>query len=400
MIPDNPPTDSPALPQFFLVGGAVRDACLGLPVKDRDWVVVGATPEWMIQQGFKPVGADFPVFIQPKTGEEYALARTERKTGRGYQGFTFHCAPDVTLADDLQRRDLTINALAQTPDGHLIDPTGGLSDLKAKKLRHIADAFIEDPLRVLRVARFYARFQPLGFTIAQETLCLMQEIAQSGELDALTQERVLQELLNALSTPAPICFFDALIQCDALQTLLPDLAALWACKIHQKRAYEALNIAIASNYAIDIRFACLTQGLAHIDKLEHFCQNLKVPRHLLELAQLTHNLTEFAQAAPENPTAETLLTLLESSDAFRRPERFMNGLKALRCQISALEKIGAPAINDPTTVLQKAFEAAKAVSGKTIQAHYAATGTPAPKGKAMGEVISAQRAKMISNALR
>ena len=213
--------------KIYLVGGAVRDSLLKLPVKDRDYLVVGATQEQMLAKGFHRVGKDFPVFLHPETQQEYALARTERKTGSGYGGFTCHASPDVTLEQDLLRRDLTINAIAQDDDGKLYDPYGGVDDLNNKVLRHVSDAFIEDPLRVLRVARFAARFHAQGFTIADETLTMMANISQSGELEALTAERVFQELDKALSTDNPHIFIDVLEQCGALKVLFPEIHALF-----------------------------------------------------------------------------------------------------------------------------------------------------------------------------
>ena len=203
--------------EVYLVGGAVRDRLLGLPVRERDWVVVGTTPEEMIERGYRQVGRDFPVFLHPETGEEYALARSERKSGHGYHGFEFDSSPDVTLEDDLRRRDLTVNAMAESPDGGIIDPWGGRQDLEERVLRHVSPAFSEDPLRVLRAARFTARFTDLGFTLAGETLGLMAELSQSGELEHLTPERVWQETANALEGPRPGVYFHILYVCGALQ---------------------------------------------------------------------------------------------------------------------------------------------------------------------------------------
>lgn len=214
--------------QIYKVGGAVRDRLLGRTVSEVDWLVVGATPEEMQARGFRPVGADFPVFLHPQTGEEYALARTERKSGRGYGGFTFHASPDVTLEEDLQRRDLTINAIAEDHSGQLIDPYGGQSDLQARLLRHVSPAFAEDPLRVLRVARFAARYAELGFRIAGETLELMRQLARSGELSALTAERSWKEISRALMEPRPDVFIQVLQDCEALAELFPELAATFA----------------------------------------------------------------------------------------------------------------------------------------------------------------------------
>ena len=210
--------------KIYLVGGAVRDALLGLPVTERDWVVVGATPDEMQAKGFRPVGQDFPVFLHPKTQEEYALARTERKSGHGYGGFTFHAAPDVSLDDDLVRRDLTINAMAQEEGGQVFDPFNGRMDLKARLLRHVSPSFAEDPLRVLRVARFAARYHWLGFRVADDTLVLMRQLADSGELDYLVPERVWKETSRALMERDPQVFFQVLHACGALKVLLPELA--------------------------------------------------------------------------------------------------------------------------------------------------------------------------------
>ncbi|WP_374212365.1 hypothetical protein [Thiothrix subterranea] len=215
---------------IYLVGGAVRDQLLGLPLKDRDWVVTGATPAVMLQQGFKPVGSDFPVFLHPQTSEEYALARTERKTAKGYHGFQFHAATDVTLEQDLARRDLTINAMAQDASGKLIDPYGGQADLQQRLLRHVSAAFSEDPVRILRVARFAARFASLGFQVASDTQHLMQQMVAVGEVDALVPERVWQETLKALSEPTPARFFEVLRDCGALAVLFPEVERLFWCR--------------------------------------------------------------------------------------------------------------------------------------------------------------------------
>ncbi|MER1720228.1 multifunctional CCA addition/repair protein, partial [Proteus terrae] len=219
---------------IYLVGGAVRDQLLQMPVKDRDWVVVGATPQMLLQQGYQQVGKDFPVFLHPDTHEEYALARTERKSGSGYTGFTCYAAPDVTLEDDLARRDLTINAIAYSANGEYVDPYHGIDDIHARQLRHVSEAFSEDPLRVLRVARFAARFAPLGFRVAPETLQLMKTMAQSGELNALTAERVWKETEKALESPAPQVYFEVLRQCGALSVLFPEIDALFGVPAPEK----------------------------------------------------------------------------------------------------------------------------------------------------------------------
>src|SRR5690625_1566027 len=213
--------------KVYLVGGAVRDRLLGLPVHERDWVVVGATPEALSEAGYRPVGKDFPVFLHPRTKEEYALARTERKTAPGYQGFSFHASPEVTLEQDLERRDLTINAIAEAEDGTVIDPFGGQADLEARWLRHVSPAFAEDPVRILRLARFAARFEPLGFRIAEETLALCQDMVRDGEVDALVPERVWQELSRALMEPKPSAFIQTLRACGALARLMPEIDTLF-----------------------------------------------------------------------------------------------------------------------------------------------------------------------------
>lgn len=400
-MPNNTIGKRSAKPTFYLVGGAVRDRLLGLPVKDRDWVVVGATPEWMLNQGYKPVGADFPVFIDPKTGEEYALARTERKTGRGYQGFTFYCAPEVTLAEDLQRRDLTINALAQSKDGEVIDLVGGQHDLQTRTLRHVSPAFIEDPLRVLRVARFFARYQPLGFVIADETLSLMRQLTQSGELEALTQERVLQELLKALETDAPQYFFMTLADIGALPILMPALANFLAHAPNKRLAFAALSEAVSRKLSINVRFACIAQGLAEEEQLETFCQTLKAPRDLLQLSHVTHILINFALHS-EDWVASSVLNLLETTDAYRRPERFKEALSALQCNLNHLPNLPNAQKSKPENI-SKLFESAWAqtqnITGKSIMAAARARNETPPTGKAIGEAIAQQRVQIIEALL-
>ncbi len=320
--------------QSYLVGGAVRDALLGQPVSERDWVVVGATPEAMIERGFRPVGRDFPVFIDPATGDEYALARTERKTAPGHQGFAFHAAPDVTLEEDLRRRDLTVNAMAQTADGAIIDPWGGRADLEARILRHVSPAFVEDPLRVLRVARFAARFHAQGFSIAAETLELMTDLARSGELDALTPERVWQELERVLAGPDPTVFFDVLRDVGALPPLLPELVALSA----EHPAFRVLaHLAEASDERALLRWIALVTAACRDQRrlplaedptdaseagaaAAAFCERLRTPREhrdgSLALARAFAPLT-----APSGLTPEVLLEASARVDAARRPER-------------------------------------------------------------------------------
>ena len=263
------PADSTKLPfQTYCVGGAIRDELLGLPVKDRDFVVVGATPEHMTQAGFKPVGKDFPVFLHPQTHEEYALARTERKTAKGYKGFQVYAAPDVTLEQDLSRRDFTINAIAKAADGTLTDPFDGQADMRAKVLRHVSDAFVEDPVRILRAARFLARFT--DFTLAPETLQLMQQMVADGEVDALVPERVWQELARGLMEARPSRMFETLRTCGALQRIFPELNALWGVPQPPQHHPEVdtgvhvmmvIDYAASRNFSLPVRFAALTHDL-------------------------------------------------------------------------------------------------------------------------------------------
>jgi tRNA nucleotidyltransferase (CCA-adding enzyme) len=297
--------------QIYLVGGAVRDQLLGLPVKDRDWVVVGATPEEMINQGFRPVGSDFPVFLHPKTQEEYALARTERKSGRGYKGFTFHTSPDVTLEEDLIRRDLTINAMAMDDQGNITDPFNGQQDIKNCLLRHVSDAFLEDPLRVLRVARFLARFAQLGFSIAPKTLELMRKIASDGELDHLTPERVWQEFERALAAPTSSAFWEALDASNALY-LLQGLGRI------PSEQLITLDYAELQTSQEKFALACYLAEL-NIDELDNLCESLRIPNRYRDLAkaQLRHGVTvqTFSSA---NPKAK--LDLISELKLIKQPE--------------------------------------------------------------------------------
>ena len=293
----------------YVVGGAVRDELLGLPVKDRDYVVVGSTPEEMVAKGFKPVGKDFPVFLHPSTHEEYALARTERKSGRGYKGFTVHASPEVTLEEDLKRRDLTINAMAKADDGTLIDPFGGAKDLKAGVLRHVSDAFAEDPVRILRVARLAARF---GFRVADDTMRLMRQMVASGEAEYLVPERVWQEFSQGLAEAHPELMFQVLEACGLREQLLPEL--------------ETQPAVISGSLAV--RFALLAWALAE-DEAQTLCKRLRTPNEFRELALLVSRHRQALQgAAAASPQA--LLELLKRADAFRRPERFRDLLEVAR----------------------------------------------------------------------
>ncbi|MCX7152241.1 MAG: multifunctional CCA tRNA nucleotidyl transferase/2'3'-cyclic phosphodiesterase/2'nucleotidase/phosphatase [Proteobacteria bacterium] len=310
--------------KVYEVGGAVRDRLLGLPVQDHDYVVVGATPEEMIRLGYTPVGRDFPVFLHPQTHEEYALARTERKTAPGYKGFQVHAAPDVTLEQDLARRDFTINAMARDADGTLIDPHGGLADLKVGVLRHVGAAFAEDPVRILRGARFAARF---GFAIAPATLQLMRTMAASGEVDALVPERVWQELAKGLMEDAPARMFALLAQCGALAAMLPEAAAHAADPLP---ALRGLEHAAQRKFPLPVRFAVCALGLAgeHADAL---AQRVKAPGACRDLAVLAAKL--YARiAAAETAGAPELVALLQAGDAFRRPERYDGLLDVCLCE--------------------------------------------------------------------
>ncbi|MDF2939443.1 MAG: cca [Gammaproteobacteria bacterium] len=297
--------------QIYLVGGAVRDKLLNLPVTEKDWVVVGSSPEEMLKLGYKPVGKDFPVFLHPTTHEEYALARTERKSGKRHGDFIFNSSPDVSLEQDLQRRDLSINAMAEDQNGHIIDPYGGQADIKNKMLRHVSDAFKEDPLRVLRLARFMAKFAPIGFKIAPETLKLIQEMVAQAELEHLSEERIWQETYKALISKEPEAFFTVLQDCDALRLFFPGMT---------NRGLSALRQATALSSVPVIRFAAAC--------FEHSV-NLKLPSDYSALQKMTMENHELVSKAHElNP--ETLLSLFKKTDALRRPERF--GQLLLACQ--------------------------------------------------------------------
>jgi len=334
--------------KFYLVGGAVRDELLGRKAAERDWVVVGATPQQMTDAGFRQVGRDFPVFLHPGTGEEHALARTERKTGPGYRGFEVAFSPDVTLEEDLRRRDLTINAMARDESGTLIDPYGGRADIDAKKLRHVSDAFNEDPVRILRVARFLARYEPLGFSIAPETMARMRAMVAAGEADALVAERTWQETAKALAEPVPAAWMRALRECGALARIFPELDALYGVPQPEKWHPEidtGLHMELVLQAAADltpeprIRFAALMHDLGkgrtprsrwprHIGHeesgarlVEGLSERLRVPTDYRELAILAARWHGLAHRALEL-RPRTVLELLEACDAFRRPERF------------------------------------------------------------------------------
>ncbi len=397
----------------YAVGGAVRDELLGLPVKDRDWVVVGATPQEMLAQGFLAVGRDFPVFLHPQTHEEYALARTERKTAPGYTGFAFHAAPGVTLEEDLVRRDLTINAIARDEAGTIIDPHGGRADIDARVLRHVSPAFAEDPVRILRVARFAARFT--DFTVAPETLDLMRAMTAAGEVDALVAERVWQELARGLMEARPSRMFELLRQCGALARLLPEVDALWG--VPQRADYHpevdtglhvmmVIDMAARLGGSLPARFAALTHDLGkartpadilprhhgHETKsvalVEGLCERLKVPvdcRDVARLAACYHgDMHRVGELRPE-----TKLTLLERCDALRRPERFE--LILLACEADYRGRLGWEDNEYKQARCWKAALAAvRAVdAGAIAQATADPKHIPANVGKARLEAIKA-----------
>ncbi len=306
--------------QVYLVGGAVRDELLGIPVRERDWVVVGATPEEMLQAGYQLVGQDFPVYLHPKTREEYALARLERKVGPGYRGFVTEFSPTVTLEQDLLRRDLTINAMARAPGGELIDPYGGERDIRARLLRHVSAAFCEDPVRVLRVARFAARFAALGFAIAPPTLALMRQLVASGEMAALVAERIWRELERALGGQRPERFFETLELCGALPIVLPELASMWAGAGPAAEAARRLKAAAALSTEGAVRLAAQTATLAPA-QITALAARLRLPTEYSDLCALAARLCDRIGRA-DQLDAEGLLQLLEAADALRRPERF------------------------------------------------------------------------------
>ena len=356
---------------IYLVGGAVRDQLLGIPSYDKDWMVVGSSPQEMLAQGFRAVGQDFPVFLHPETQEEYALARTERKSGQGYTGFECHYAPDVTLEDDLARRDLTINAIAQSSDGTLHDPYGGESDLHNRVLRHVSPAFSEDPLRVLRVARFAAKLQPLGFTIATETMALMQQIVDSGELQHLTAERIWQEWQKSLSTSEPQVFLEILKQCGALAVILPEINRLFGVPqperwhpeidtgIHTLMVAKQATL-LSPNLAV--RFAAQVHDLGKgvtpesewpshkmhchtgIKLIKQLCQRLTVPNEYRDLALLVCQHHSNIHRTLELK-ASTALKLLNQIDAWRKPQRFEQIL--LCCQADHQGRLGLESMPYP-----------------------------------------------------
>jgi tRNA nucleotidyltransferase (CCA-adding enzyme) len=402
-----------------MVGGAVRDALLGLPVNDRDWVVVGATPQEMIASGYLPVGRDFPVFLHPQTREEYALARTERKTARGYHGFVFHAEPNITLEEDLARRDLTINAMAQTDDGRVIDPFAGRADLQNRLLRHVTVAFREDPVRILRVARFAARFSEFG--VADETLALMRQMVEAGEVDALVPERVWQELARGLTESKPSRMFEVLRECGALARLLPEVDRLWG--VPQRADYHpevdtgvhlmmVMDMSARLEAPLPVRFACLTHDLGkgttpadilprHIGHeersarlLKGVCERLRVPTECKELAEVVarehgniHRSSEFGAAA--------VVRLLERCDAFRKPQRFDLALLACECDARGRGGMEDKAYPQRGRLLS-ALAAAQSVATHEIAAKAQAQQVDGPK---IGEMIQRARVEAVAEHL-
>ncbi|UVO07587.1 multifunctional CCA addition/repair protein [Pectobacterium polonicum] len=379
--------------KIYLVGGAVRDSLLSLPVTEKDWVVVGATPEHLLAQGYQQVGKDFPVFLHPVSHDEYALARTERKSGKGYTGFVCHAAPDVTLEQDLLRRDLTINAIARTEQGELIDPYHGRRDLENRVLRHVSDAFGEDPLRVLRVARFAARFAHLGFQIAEETLVLMQKMVHEGELAYLTPERVWKETEKALGTSSPDVYFQVLRDCGALAVLFPEIDNLYGvpapAKWHPEidtGIHTIMTVAMAARLSpeIDVRFATLCHdvgkgltppelwprhhghGPAGVKLVEALCQRLRVPNPIRDLAKLVaeyHDLIHTVQVLQP----KTLLKLFDAIDVWRKPQRLEQ--LALTSEADARGRAGFEENPYPQgDYLREAFRVAALVSSASVVA--------------------------------
>ncbi len=356
--------------KIYAVGGAVRDELLGLPVADRDHVVVGSTPEEMVRLGYKPVGKDFPVFLHPRTHEEHALARTERKVARGYKGFQIYAAPDVTLEQDLARRDLTINALARDEAGRLIDPFGGAADLERGVLRHVSPAFVEDPVRILRVARFAARF---GFAVAPETMALMRSMVANGEADALVPERVWQEFSRGLMEGNAAFMFLVLAEAGLLQKLLPELKLAFEqgrpANDLARILVRSLECAAAERLGLAPRFALVAFGAPTVQAARGLSERLKAPGDCRDLALLTRRHGETIRRAPALG-APDLLALIEHCDALRRPERFDELLALLAC-VERGERGWVESPYMPRQVLRRALAAAAGVDAAKIAAQSA-----------------------------
>ena len=379
--------------KIYTVGGAVRDELLGLPVKDRDFVVVGATREQMEAQGYKPVGKDFPVFLHPKTHEEYALARTERKTAKGYKGFQVYASPDVTLEEDLARRDLTINAIAKAENGELIDPFNGQADIKSKTLRHVGAAFIEDPVRILRAARFAARFTE--FTVASKTMQLMRQMVEDGEVDALVSERVWQELSKGLMEAKPSRMFEVLRECGALKKILPEVDRLWGVPQPPQHHPEVdtgvhvmmvIDYAASQNYSLPVRFAALMHDLGKgttpkdilprhigheersVNLLKDVCKRLRVPNDCKELAHIVAKFHGKVHAV-EQMRPGTIVQFLHDTDAIRQPQRFREFL--LACESDSRGRTGFETKPFPQAdILLKLLDAAMAVDAGAVASKF------------------------------
>jgi len=349
--------------KFYLVGGAVRDELLGMPIKERDWVVVGSSPQEMKRLGFQQVGKEFPVFLHPKTREEYALARIENKTNPCYKGFSVEASPDVTLNDDLLRRDLTINAMARDEDGNLLDPYGGKADLAKKNLRHVSPAFKEDPVRILRIARFLARYQSIGFVIDPATMQLMQEMVASGEVDALVAERVFKELERALAEPHPEAFFNTLAACGALAILFPGIDP-------RGESLKTLIAAAKITGKPVIRFAALMhtypeRPITHLASIKEICKRYRTPVYYQELAMLVHqHYRTGARATSLN--AEALLDFFYALDIFRRHERFSDFLIAMKAIDGNTASQWLESIANQLRTLDIKPLIAKGLDGKTL----------------------------------
>ena len=376
----------------YLVGGAVRDKLLGRTISEKDWVVVGSSPAQMVANGFTPVGQDFPVFLHPQTKEEYALARTERKTGKGYGGFSFYCGDEVTLEDDLIRRDLTINAMAEDDDGRIIDPYNGQRDLADKLLRHVSPAFAEDPVRILRIARFAARYHALGFRVADETVALMQTMVANGEVDHLVAERVWKETERALGEPHPEIFISVLRECNALGRLFPEIDALFGVPqtaVHHPEIDTGIHTLMSLQQAVKlspstcVRFATLLHDLgkattpvdewprhiAHEDRslplVKKLCERIAAPKDYKDLALMVAQWHTHCHRALELKPA-TILKVLQSNDAFRRPERFEQFL--LCCEADARGRTGFEnRLYPQADFFRNALKAAQAVDITIIQ---------------------------------
>jgi len=404
--------------EIYLVGGYVRDQLLGLNTKDRDWLVVGATADELLKKGYRQVGKDFPVFLHPETNEEYALARTERKTSAGYSGFSFNANAGVTLEEDLARRDLTINAIARSDNGDLIDPYNGQADIKAKFLRHVSPAFIEDPVRILRIARFAARFAELGFVIADETLALMQDMVRSGEVDSLVSERVWQETMRALAEKTPARYFEVLRECGALEKLFPEINRLWGVPQPEKHHPEidtgvhtmmVLTQAAKLSGDTKVRFAALVHDLGkgttpksqwpkHIDHesrgvplVEALCDRYRIPNDYRELGMIVAKYHLHYHRAAEL-RADTFLKTLVSLDAFRRPERFE--LFLLACEADSRGRPGFENKDfEQPDIYRKVFKAANAIDAKELV-------TKGLQGKDIKKELSKLRIQAIKEARR